>query len=252
MRVGQRVRTAISLPGIPAGTLGTIKEVGRVFVVVVFQDRRQGYYARRQLVAEGCCQEGEGVSDEETTPLGVADARVPRGTHVCLLPSSREAAVSAVARYAAAGVHNGELTICTVPPNCSDYLRYCLSQLGVDSARDAHDLRVVAPSEVYLPASEFTASAQLERVDMILRDLAREDARPIRACGFAQGRHRYPGWWDYEERVTSLVRATQIVCLCVYHPAGPRSKVWSQAVALHDCVLRDDTVTPREGGLAGL
>jgi len=249
MRVGQRVRTAISLPGIPSGTLGTVKEIGRVFVVVLFETGRQGYYARRQLVPEGCCEEGEGLSEEGMAPLGVVDARVSRGSHLCLLPSSKEVAINAMARFCTAGVENGELTLCAVPPSWKDYFCYCLSQLGVSGGTDGRDLKILSPSEVYLPSSEFTASAQLERLNAILGYLAREDGRPIRACGHAQGRHRYPEWWDYEDRVTSLLRAERIVCLCVYHPAGPKSEVWHRAAALHDRVLRDDTMTL--GGLAG-
>jgi hypothetical protein len=245
MRVGQRVRTAISLPGIPSGTLGTVIEVDRVFVVVSFADGRQGYYARRQLTAEGCCQEGEGVSEEEMAPLGVADARVSRGSHLCLLPSSREAAVNTAARFVAAGVQNGELAVCVVPSGWSDYLRFCLSQLGIGSATDGQYLRVADPSEVYLSSLEFTASAQVQKVNDILAELVSQGAPPVRTCAYVQGRHRFPEWWEYEERVSPVVRNFG----AVYHPAGPRSKVWSQAAAVHNYVLRDDGVVP--GGLAG-
>jgi hypothetical protein len=251
MRVGQIVRTAISLPGIPSGTLGTVVEVERVFLAVSFADGRRGYYARRQLNAEGCCQEGEGFTNEEMAPLGVADARVSRGSHLCLLPSSKETAVNATARFVAAGLDHGEVAVCSFPHSWSDYFTYCVSQLGVDrgEAQQRRALTVMSPSELYLASPRFTASAQARRVADVLAALTAEAGRPVRLCGYVQRRHRLPDWWEYEERVTSVISDSGAVALCIYEPAGPRSKVWSRAAALHDTVLRDDTVSPE--GLAG-
>jgi hypothetical protein len=245
MRVGQRVRTAISLPGIPSGTCGTVKEVGRVFVVVGLEDGRQGYYARRQLVAEGCCEEGEGPSDQEMAPLGVADARVPRGSHLCLLPGSRETAASVAARFVAAGLGHGEVAVCSFPQGWIDYFTYCLSQLGVDrrEAQQRRALTIMSSSQLYLASSRFTASAQVRRLSEMLAGLATQGGQSIRVFAHIQSRHRLPEWWEYEEQATSVIRDSGAVALCIYEPAGPKSKVWERADALHDFVLRDEAVT---------
>lgn len=47
--VAERVETVVALPGIPAGSVGRVKEIGRPFLAVEFEDGRVGYYSPRQL-----------------------------------------------------------------------------------------------------------------------------------------------------------------------------------------------------------
>ena len=49
LRTEDRVETLVGLPGLPAGSIGRIKEIGRPFLAVEFGDGRVGYYSLRQL-----------------------------------------------------------------------------------------------------------------------------------------------------------------------------------------------------------
>ena len=53
MTVGDRVRVMMSFPQRPAGSIGTIIEVGRPFLTVEFAGGRLGYYGRHQLETAG-------------------------------------------------------------------------------------------------------------------------------------------------------------------------------------------------------
>jgi len=48
-KAGDAVETVVALPGIPAGSVGRVKELGRPFLAVEFDDGRVGYYSPRQL-----------------------------------------------------------------------------------------------------------------------------------------------------------------------------------------------------------
>jgi len=48
-KAGEAVETVVALPGIPAGSVGRVKELGRPFLAVEFDDGRVGYYSPRQL-----------------------------------------------------------------------------------------------------------------------------------------------------------------------------------------------------------
>ncbi len=49
LKVGDRVETAVSLPGISSGSVGRIKKIEPLFLVVEFEDGHIGYYSLRQL-----------------------------------------------------------------------------------------------------------------------------------------------------------------------------------------------------------
>jgi len=249
MKVGDSVRTAISLPGIPTGTTGTVKEVGRPFLLVSFDDGREGYYPRQQLCSAACgCANGTGI--ERTIPLGLFDLRVSPGSHCCLLPSTESVALEATARFAAAGLESGETVICGVPNGLRPALLARLRQLGgsVGCEDWRKRLVVVAPCSFYLPASEFTAARQLEKTIGALRAAARSNPQGARAFVHVGRRPDLAGWWQYEEQVTPLLREAGTMALCVYDRAGWGTDCWRRAIELHHYVVRDDHVST--GGLA--
>ncbi len=49
LKIGDRVEAAVELPGIPAGSTGTVKAIDRLFTAVEFVDGRIGYYSPAQL-----------------------------------------------------------------------------------------------------------------------------------------------------------------------------------------------------------
>jgi len=251
MNVGDRVRTGVVLPGIPIGTIGRVKEVGRLFIVVRFEDGRQAYYARHQLTAapeEDPREEGAGEAAGE---LGFGDSSVPYGTHMCLLPSTRAEAVEVIARYVAAGLHAGDRCICVLPGGWHSGFRRSVRQLGANVCRAiaGQRLRVASTVDVYLRPSRFSAEKQLVRSAAYLANPGERDVGGVRACGYAS-KHLYDadGWWEYERRVTPILRAGGVLCLCGYDPAGQNSTAWRRAAALHEYVVRGTQVLP--GGLA--
>lgn len=249
MKVGDTVRTAISLPGIPAGTTGVVKEIGRLFLLVSFEEGREGYYARRQLSspAPRACPGDGGL--EETIPLGISDLRVPRGTHCCLLPSSESVALGATARFAVAGVESGETVICGVPRRRQSAFLVRLRQLGAPVNCEAcrQSLVIIAPSRLYLSPSRFTAQGQLERTVSTFTAACGGNPRGARAFAHVGYRPEVSTWWEYEERITPVLRDVGLTALCVYDRTGWGTESWRRAIELHHYVVRDDHIS--RGGL---
>jgi hypothetical protein len=245
MMVGETVCTAIALPGIPAGTTGTIKEIGRLFVLVAFEDGRDGYYPRRQLVSIPQCTDPDDRRFREGVPLGIADLRVPRGSHCCLLPSTQSAALNDTASFTAAGLRNGETVVCGVPSKWQIAFASCLRQMGtacdLDAGRDR--LVMICPSKIYLPRAQFTGQRQLDATIAMLSAALGENPNGIRAFAHAGRRHALPGWWEYEERITSALKDTGTTSLCVYDSSGWGSESWRMATDLHAYVVRDGLVS---------
>ena len=245
MKVGDRVLTEIALPGIPEGRRGVITEVGRLFLVVAFEDGRHGYYASRQLTLAALSPGGEECSTGELIPVGVADARVPRGSHLCLLPSNRNVAVNVIARYTAAGLSCRESVLCILPDGWRRRFLRTLSLLRVDGeAAIRHGmLSIVSPSEVYQPPSTFVARDQLERTATAVSRALDTSADGLRCFGCVGETHTAEGWWEYEERITPILKAFGATALCVYEHDGLAPDVEQKATLLHTHVLRDGQLT---------
>jgi hypothetical protein len=252
MNVGDRVVIGIGLPGIPIGTVGRVKEVGRLFIVVQFEDGRQAYYARHQLTAVSDDDPGSGSGGGRGVPLGVTDRSVPYGTHLCLLPAARAEAIDATARFLATGLAAGDTCLCVLPGRWHDPLGQSLRRLGADAYRAmrAGKLRLERTTDVYYRPSRFSAKKQLLRVAEALSRLSSAGPSGIRCCGYAsEPLYSAEGWWEYERRVTPIMRAKQALCMCGYDPAGQGTAAWRRAADVHEYVIRGMELLP--GGLGG-
>lgn len=250
MKVGDEVRTAIALPGIPAGTRGLVKEIGRPFVVVAFADGRHGYYMRRQLTSAATRAASPAACAPESIPLGLDGVRVPRASHMCLLPSSAAAAVDVTARYVAAGLRNGETLMCFVPHRARASLIRHLSGLGVeaDDAIERGQLTIGVPSSIYIPASRFDPVRQARAVATFVSEATQKAPRGLRCCGFVGDMYKAKGWWQYEASITQVVRDYRFLTLCVYDSSAQRAGITDALYETHTHVLRDEVVAP--GGVA--
>jgi hypothetical protein len=242
MRVGDEVRTGVPLPGIPIGTVGSVKEVGRLFVAVDFDDGHIGYYAQPQLSRTADCspQSDEAQDDAD---LGFAQTRVPYGSHLCLLPPSQRESAAVAAQYVAAGVRGGDNCVCAVPYRYGLALRRGVWELGVDPDRavNAGTLSIVSNTDVYLQGNEFTAARQLERSLKAYGALSHGPAQRLRCMGYPASvlRDMDPEeWWEYERRVTPLLKMKRLLALCVYDARGVGSTQWKRAEALHPYTVR--------------
>jgi hypothetical protein len=242
MNAGDLVRTEIGLPGIPIGSRGIVREVGRVFVVVVFGEGRRGYYTARQLHVVSGPNGGRPAPD---VALGIGGAQVPRGSHLCLLPSSAHAAVDAISSYVAAGVQTGDMVVCALPPRWSQKLLRDLPRLGVDGRAAVHKgkLRCVSLPLIYLSRARFTASGQLELHTGRFCQFLRTNPGGLRCLGVVADQHLASGWWEYEDRMTPLLRHLGVTALCVYWGRRIDGTARHRAVRCHTHVLEDDVLT---------
>lgn len=248
MKVGDRVRTEIALPGIPAGRHGTVTEVGRLFLVVAFEDGRHGYYARRQLTLDPLSGD-DSAPDDDQVPLGVSDARVPRGSHLCLLASTSRIAVNIVSLYTAAGLTSGESVFCIVPDMWRPRLLRGLAQLKIEgeTAVRRRSLVMMPPTEIYGPPCDFEARSQLERTATVV-SRALDDARgPLRCFGCVGEAHTADQWWEYEERISPILKAFGTTAMCVYERGRLTPDDEQRAAVRHTHVLRDGHISV--GGL---
>ncbi len=224
---------------------GRVKEIGRLFVVVEFSDGRMAYYHPAQVEAVAPLEWGN-----DDAPVGFDGECVPRGSHLCLLPGTMSELIESTARYTAAGLAAGENCVCAFPREWADRVRAVIRETGTnaDQALESGQLVILQTSDVYLPAAEFTADAQLERMGSLSSVLAKRSDFGCRCFG-------YPGtatfeleeWWEYEKRVTVRLKAEGMTALCGYHPTGRGTGQWMRAEALHRYVIKGDCLAAGGG-----
>jgi len=182
---------------------------------------------------------------DELIPLGVADARLPRGSHLCLLPSNGNVSVNVIARYTAAGLSSRESVLCILPDEWQRRFLRTLSLLRVEgeAAIRRGMLAIVSPSEVYQPSSTFVARDQLERTATAVSRALHSSPGGIRCFGCVGDTYTAEGWWEYEERITPILKALGATALCVYDHGGLSLDVEQKATLLHTHVLRDGHLT---------
>jgi len=235
----------------PAGATGTVQEIGRLFVVVVFADGHQRHYARQQLLPVPLPEEGaDGCGHAAAPSFGIAGVQPPRGGHCCLLSSGQNSMMRAAASFAAAGLRDGETVVCAVPGGWRAALLSALGLMGIHAAgeTDRGQLILTTPSRLYLPRSQFSAEGQLEKTMGALSGAARANPKGARAFAFAGTRPALPGWWEYEQKITPLLAESGVTALCVYQSTRCGTAPWRRAVELHPYVVRDGRVT--QGGVA--
>jgi hypothetical protein len=247
MRVGDRVRTGVALPNVPAGSVGRVKEIGRLFVAVAFEDGRLGYYCRPQLLPES--GEASRPASAAEANLGFTTETVAYGSHLCLLPSNRRESVEVVARYLAAGLRGGDLCFCAASPPYTRALVRSMDERGIDHQRAiaSGSLTLSTSRQLYLQGTRFNGAAQLVRSLNALGSLPQRSGQSIRCFG-------YPGkilrevdlaeWWEYETRVTPLLKAQGVLALCGYDHRGVRRSQWRQAEAVHPYVVKGGQLMP--------
>ncbi len=249
MTVGERVRTKVSLPGIPVGTLGTVREVGQLFLAVGFEDGRLAYYPRHQL----------GLHSEQPIeilpgecPLGLVDASVSPGSHLCLLPYTDREVVEAASLFACAGLSAGEACLCVGAPGWLAAVRDDLEGRAarLSNSLDLSRVLFLEPMGFYLPPADFTAARQ---VDFAASALAKDfpiGANRVRVFGHSP---RYIAlfdpeeWWEWERRATVLLREFGVTTVCAYDSAAVSTACWRQAHDCHPLVLKQGQLV--EGGL---
>jgi len=252
MVIGERTKTVVAMPGLPAGTRGRVAEVGHLFVVVEFEDGRTGYYRHNQLepLDEGHADDERGA--EVPLLLGMTESRVAPGTHICLLPSTPQAQLETVSRYLLAGLQAGEACICAVPCGVLDPLVQTMEGMAtaLTPTVQVSDTHFRCADDVYVSAASFTAARQLEILGSLCQDPGIHRNGGIRVYG--QAAHltccdEQHGWWEYEKQATPLLKQLGMTALCGYEPDGWQTQAWRNAYATHPHVLCGGKLTA--GGL---
>lgn len=248
IRVGNLVRTAKDLPGLPAGVIGRVREVGRLFIAVQFPDGHIAYYAPRQLQVLAQLNGDPPTGRVPLAHLGFTRRRVPHGSHLCLLPASDAEVNASVALYLAAGLKAGDLCFALAPTDWYEPLSEALERLNLDmsQALASGDLLLSDSREYYLAGRDFKADKQVDKLANLLDGLNADAGRKLRGFG------RVPAalsdldlkeWWEYEKRVTPLLAAAQLLGMCDYGPLPSDSAIAEGARATHPYVVSGSSVT---------
>jgi hypothetical protein len=216
MRLGDKVLTTVALPSIPVGAAGVVEEVGTLFIAVRFEDGRIGFYARRQLQR---LMPGGGPSApaDSTTDLGFTSKRVPAGSHLFLAAGSDDEARAVAAEYLIAGIRAGETCFCCADHCWRKALESALAAKGFSISNGSSAVIFTDPMETYLDAREFTADRQLVRIEEALERFGGTRLRLLgRFGGEALRSIPESEWWEYEMRVTQLLREHGTTAICSY------------------------------------
>lgn len=170
MRLGDTVRSIVALPGIPAGTAGTVTEISSPFIAVQFGDGRVGYYAGRQLRAQLAAADPQLPSE---IGLGFTPEMLPAGSHLCCLPASGAEMLSTAFEYLAAGLRAGESCFCLASPRWATTVRQLFATGEHRHWLDSGDLSFLDVRDIYLAPDQFTADGQLFRTERALAGSSR-------------------------------------------------------------------------------
>lgn len=237
------MRSRAALPGIPVGAAGTVKEVGRLFVTVEFEDGRTAYYARRQLLSLGPESSGLTPLPSSTVDLGFTATRVPDGSHLCLLPSTSREALEVVASYFAAGLRAGEACYCIAGRAWAARLKVMVAELCELNEVECEGLALADAGEFYGQGASFTADRQLATLDRALRSFEGRRARCFgRVAPVLRG---IPAaeWWGYERGATDVLKQHAATGFCGYDLGGLRDEQWQYAQATHPYVVINGTLS---------
>ncbi len=81
---------------------------------------------------------------------------------------------------------------------------------------------------------------QLESVATALSQALKDSPAGLRCLGQVGGRFKADGWWEYEERITPILKALGATALCVYDRGGLSAEFEQTATLVHTHVLRDE------------
>jgi len=240
MRLGDTVRSVVALPGIPAGTAGTVTEIGSPFIAVQFGDGRVGYYARRQLRSQLATADPDLPSE---ISLGFTPEVLPAGSHLCCLPATGAEMLSTCFGYLAAGLRAGERCFCFASPRWAATVRRLFATDGHRHWLDSGDLSFVDVRDIYLPPAEFTADKQLARAERALAS-ATGRTRVFGRPGACYREAPAEEWWDYEMRMTRVLGEMGASAICAYDPTEQRRGGARQAELTHPFVVRNREIVP--------
>jgi len=256
LAIGDVVRTGVPLGGIPAGALAVVREVAHPFTAVELLNGRMAYYAPRQLEPVGVRRGRLKGCPARVVEVGLAQACVPAGTHLCLLTVGDREAGESLAAYAATGLKSGELVLMVFPREWQDGVCRSIADQGLDVAHALAGGGLVLKDvwDCYYCGRDLTAERQINRLGEWLAEMASNGDRHLRLGGHPGGAWEQADadeWWEYERRVTPLAQATQALTLCSYLLAGGTEGFSELAQATHTHLLTNDRLaaaTPRPSG----
>lgn len=185
----------------------------------------------------------------EQVPLGIVDASVPSGSHICASFSGSAQRDDVVAPFLAEGIRSGHKCVCVLEAPGPQVL---LTRLGgqvddPDRLVGTGQLELPAPADAYLRSGQFSTEDMLEywrEVAGTTQAAARFSL--IRAAGempfvldHPDGRAEF---FRYESLLTAAISALPEVVICLYDLERFGAEVLMDTLRTHPRVIVDGTI----------
>jgi hypothetical protein len=177
------------------------------------------------------------ASTDGATDLGFGGETVPTGSHLYLAAATEGEARAIAADYLMAGLRAGETCMCWADRRWRKALGSALAEKGFRSEDRSSAVIFSDLADAYLGPLEFTADKQLARVETAISSFSGAKVRVFGRLGGEALRSIPEGeWWDYEMRVTHLLRDHGATAVCAYSVSDRSYSCHAQAI--HPYVIR--------------
>lgn len=160
----------------------------------------------------------------EQVPLGIVDATVPRGSHMCAVFSGPAQRDGVVVPFPAEGIRSGQTCVAVLEsPGPRDLLTRPGGQVDLGHSVETGQLELPAPADAYLRSGQFSTEDMLD----YWREVATATQGPAR-FSFVRATGQMPSvsvldhpdgraeFFRYESLLTAAISALPEVVVCLY------------------------------------
>lgn len=177
--------------------------------------------------------------------VGLADLRVPAGTHLCVFYQGSAGRDQVVLPFLAEGVRAGNKCVCvldTATP--SEVLDKLAAEIDVDQPVATGQLELGTAADAYLSGAGFTPDEMISYWDELNTETARAGTFPVtRATGEMPSAPNWPvnraEFFRYEARLNEAIAASPQVILCLYDLERFGAGVLMDTLRTHPVVIVD-------------
>ena len=184
----------------------------------------------------------------EQVPLGIVDAAVPRGSHVCTFFSGSAQRDDVVVPFLAEGIRSGNKCVAVLEaPGPQDLLARLGGQVDLGRSVETGQLELAAPADAYLRSGQFSTEDMLD----YWRDVATA-AQGAARFSFIRATGEMPSVLDhpegraeffrYESLLTAAISALPEVVVCLYDLERFGAEVLMDTLRTHPRVIVDGMI----------
>jgi hypothetical protein len=171
----------------------------------------------------------------EQVPLGIVDAAVPRGSHVCTFFSGSAQRDDVVVPFLAEGIRSGNKCVAVLEaPGPQDLLTRLGGQVDLGRSVETGQLELPAPADAYLRSGQFSIEDMLD----YWRDVATA-AQGAARFSFIRATGEMPSVLDHPDGRAEFFATSP----CSRRPS-PHSRKWSYASTTWSASARRYSWTP--------